>query len=725
MTTALKFFFIIFLLQVSFISFSQVVTPPPRDTSIVDTAKADSVKEFEIIRGPSMRSIYVDSTTTLQTIAGGAIVKQGTTIFDADSIAINPTTHVAEAFGNVHINQADSIQTYAQYLKYIGTDKTAYLNKDVKLIDKKATLFTQDLDYNLQTGIGNYHNGGKVINEKTTITSTDGTYYADTKDIYFKNNVEVVEPKNHVTTDSLLYNMQTQNYNLNGNTYIKNPEAEIYTTQGSYDFKSDNAIFTSRTTVKDSSGRVYIANNMAMDNKAGNAQLEGNAIVKDSAGGYIALANQIFLNKKTNSFLATRKPVLIIKQKNDSIYVAADTIFSGYSTAVKNEDFNLKKDSVINDTLQEHIIRDTTLLSDSLHGQPQIKKISERDSSLRLAHIIDSLKANGKKEKPEKIEKAEENPVLNDSLKMPLSVKDSLEIDSLKPKENAEALEKVQQPKNNASVGDSLRAIAMRKYARKIDSAKAKENDAGLEKIKETNEHPVAADSSKTITSLKDSLKIDSLSSINKNNIGNIDSLQLQKNDTTNKSDSSRYFLAFHHVRIFSDSLQSVCDSLFFSAKDSVFRLYYDPVIWSGHSQITGDTIFLYTKNKKPEHLYAFDKSIIVNRTTQGFFNQISGKTINGYFINGSIDYMRVKGSQAESIYYAQDKDSAYLGMNRATGDVIDLYFKKDDLQKVLFVNSIEGKFYPMKDIPNDQKYLKDFIWLDNKRPKNKLELFE
>ena len=86
---------------------------------------------------------------------------------------------------------------------------------------------------------------------------------------------------------------------------------------------------------------------------------------------------------------------------------------------------------------------------------------------------------------------------------------------------------------------------------------------------------------------------------------------------------------------------------------------------------------------------------------------------------------MRVKGSQSESIYYAQDNDSAYLGMNRATGDVIDLYFKKDDLKKVLFVNDVKGKFYPMRKIPDDQKLLKDFIWLDDKRPKNKLKLFE
>ena len=700
MITPVRIILIIFLLQVSFVSFSQVA-PPPADTSKNVKANADTVKEFQIIRGPSMRSIYIDSTTTMQTIAGGAIVKQGTTLFDADSIAINPTTHEAEAFGNVHINQGDSVQTYAQYLKYIGTDKTAYLKSNVKLVDKKATLFTQALDYNLQTGIGNYHNGGKVINGNTTITSNDGTYYADTKDIYFKNNVVVIQPKNHVTTDSLLYNMLSQNYNLNGNSYIKSPEAEIYTTQGNYDFKSDNAIFTSRTTVKDSSGRVYVANNMAMDNKSGNAQMEGNALVRDSAGGYIVLANQIFLNKKTNSFLATRKPVLIIKQKNDSIYVAADTIFSGYSTAVKNEQFVMKKDSAAYDSLHMQNRADSTLKADTLHGKQPLIKLSERDSALHLAHVIDSLDANHNNQR-QKISRTKEN--LIDSLIIKAS-RDSLKIDSL----NA---------KSSAAIGDSLKAIALRKYSSKIDSSQLKKNRNEVKEIPLT-------DTVKPAKATMDSVSIDSLRNITVNPIRNPDSTRNSNKDKLNKSDSSRYFLAFHHVRIFSDSLQSVCDSLFFSTKDSVFRLYYDPIIWSGRSQITGDTIFLYTKNKKPEHLYAFDKSIIINKTTQGFYNQIAGKTINGYFINGAIDYMRVKGSQAESIYYAQDKDSAYLGMNRATGDVIDLYFKKDDLKKVLFVNDIKGKFYPMKDIPEDQKYLKDFIWLNDKRPKTKLELFE
>jgi len=669
MITSAKIGFLIIFLQVSFISVAQVTS-----------TKADTVREFEILRGPSMRSINIDSITTLQTIAGGAIIRQGTTIFSSDSVAINPVTHIVEAFGNVHINQADSVQTYAQYLRYVGTEKTAYLKKEVRLNDKKGTVFTQELDYNLQTGIGNYHNGGRVINGKTTITSKDGTYYSDTKDVYFRNDVVVTEPKNHITTDSLLYNMQSQGSNFTGNTYIKNKEVDIYTTQGTYDFNTGNALFTSRTSVKDSSGKVYVANNMALDDKSGNAQLEGNAIVKDSVNGFIVFANQIFLNKKNNSFLATRKPVLIIKQKSDSIYVAADTIFSGYTTVIKNESFVLKKDSVVYDTLQEKLNTDSSKISDSVKHNLHFKENQQDDSARGISHMTDSLKLQRSDVTPEIVRKPTGRPIA-DSGKINALKRDPLSTDSTAVKTVPGKIDRHEIIKMNRTGV--------------INIADSASTDPGLVKIPPDQKN-------------------------------NFDSLQKLNKDSVARPDSAvRYFLAFHHVKIFNDSLQSVSDSLFFSAKDSVFRLYYSPVIWGGHSQITGDTIFLYTKNKKAERLYVFENGMIVNRTTQGFYNQIAGKTINGYFVNGAIDYMRVRGSQSESIYYAQDEDSAYVGMNRASGDVIDLYFKNDDIIKVLFVNDIRGKMYPMKYIPEDQKFLKNFIWLEDRRPKNKLELFE
>src|SRR5690606_17057051 len=82
----------------------------------------------------------------------------------------------------------------------------------------------------------------------------------------------------------------------------------------------------------------------------GNGQLEGNAVIIDSANSFVVIANQIFLNKKNNSFLATRKPLLIIQQKNDSTYIAADTIFSG----LKGSEMMLQKDTVVNINEQQN-----------------------------------------------------------------------------------------------------------------------------------------------------------------------------------------------------------------------------------------------------------------------------------------------------------------------------------------------------------------------------------
>jgi hypothetical protein len=664
---------------------------------------ADTITEYHILRGPSMRAIKIDSVTTLQTIAGGAIIQQGTTIFHSDSAVVNPVTHVLEAFGNIQINQADTVHTYSQYLKYLGIEKMAYLKKKVKLTNKSGTLLTDDLDYNLQTGIGNFHNGGKVIEGKSVITSIEGTYYDDTKDIYFKKNVKLDEPQKHIRADSLLYNMQTRKSNFISQTNIKTPEVEINTTQGTYDLNTGNAFFINRSTVKDSSGRLYSANTMALENKTGNAQLEGNAVIIDSAGGYTIIANQVFMNKKNNSFLATRKPVLILKQKHDSTYIAADTIFSGFTTFVNNTNQVLQNDSVVNLNVSENQKVHQTISNDSTAQFFEKIHQGEIDSAQKNSLKKDSLKIEPEKNELINPEKEPVGPPVKKSLQEKMIQESQIDSTAIKDSLQKEILLKKQQ--DSLQIKDSLEK-------HKVDSAVLHDSTNNRIEINENKIDSLQTDSSKKNIPPQVS---DSLVSTIKHD-----------KDSVNKSDSSiRYFLAFHHVKVFNDSLQSICDSLFISSKDSVFRLYYNPVLWSGNTQIAGDTMFLYTENKQPKRLYVFESGLIVNRTKEGFFNQMSGKTINGYFVDGKIDYMRVKGTQSESIYYMQDDDSAYIGMNRATGDVIDLYFKNENLKKVLFVNNIQGTMYPMNQIPEDQKRLKVFKWLEDKRPKNKAELFE
>jgi hypothetical protein len=190
------------------------------------------------------------------------------------------------------------------------------------------------------------------------------------------------------------------------------------------------------------------------------------------------------------------------------------------------------------------------------------------------------------------------------------------------------------------------------------------------------------------------------------------------------KDSTNRYFEAYRNVRIFNDSLQSVCDSMFYSLRDSIFRLHVDPVVWAQNSQITGDTILVYTKNKKADKVNAYENGFMVNEVEPGVYNQISSSRIDGWFTEGNIDSVRAAGF-AQCIYYIQNEDSAYAGINQSSSDLIDIYFREKNLYKVVFRSAVTGTIYPMKSKKPSEMILPNFRWLEERRPKTKWEMLE
>lgn len=500
----------------------------------VDTTQKDSSKIVRIIKADKLRVIDKD-TNKLNTMVGHVLIQQGNTFIECDSVIQNQRLNQVEAFGNVHINDADSVHTYSQYLKYLGDSKMAYLRKNVKLTDGKGILTTNELEYDLNSGIGVYKNNGKLINGNNVLTSKEGFYYSDTKEAYFIRDVKLVSPERTVATDTLLYNFGQDLFTIVSPTTINDGTTIIRTRSGIYDIKKGLADFSDRPIIEDSTQQV-IADKIRYDKNTGQGFAEGNVVYRDTAQGVTILSGISTFNNQNNKVLATRKPVMIIKKNYDSLFIAADTLFS-----------------------------------------------------------------------------------------------------SMREKEK---------------------------------------KDSTIKGIKAT------------------------------------------------QADSIRFFQAYRQVRIFSDSLQAVCDSLFYSVQDSVFRMFRDPIVWSNDTQLIGDTMYLHTKNQKPEQLFAFENAYAVSRTKENFYNQIKGNRMNGQFVHGEIDFMRAKGN-AESIYYLQAEDSSYFGMNYSKADAITMYFGKEGLKRVSWVNTVEGTTFPMKQIPEDKKMLQNITWFEDRRPKSKLELFQ
>ena len=619
----LSFFLLLLLLLGNSVIYSQALPVPTGE----DTAK--KVHILNNTRNLEFRT--VDDSTKLTIVTGDVKLRQGTALFYCDSCVINNRTNIFEAWGKVHINDSDTANVYANHLRYLADTKLAYLDGNVKLTDGNATLTTPDLEYDMQTNIGTYKNGGRVVNKKTVLDSKEGYYYADLKDVYFKKDVRLRDPAYSIDTDSLLYNSQTRLTRFIAETTIKDSSGRIIKTrEGFYNQATGKAEFGSRPEVTDGDMKIT-GNRMAIDDSLGTAQIEGNGVVIDNKNHTTIIGGLIFRNKNTDAILATKKPLMIIEQEKDTIYVTADTLFSARLSDRFKTPNNLKPDSSRQEPVLAREVKDSAQIS-----RPDTAAVSN----------------------------APGRPITRRSMSEKLKVK-------------------------------NIPATI------KKDSVTVPVTDSILAKQKTDT------------TATKDSVISSSANGKVK------DTLAFNEKDSTN-----RYFEAYRNVRIFSDSLQSVCDSMFYSFKDSVFRLYRDPVVWANNSQVTGDTILLFTKNKKADKVEAFENSFLVNRLENDVYNQIKSARMDGWFADGNIDSVRAN-AYAECIYYVQDEDSAYTGVNQSQSDIIDIYFQNKELDKVVFRSAVTGTLWPISQKSPAEMKLEGFRWLEARRPKTKSEMFE
>lgn len=193
--------------------------------------------------------------------------------------------------------------------------------------------------------------------------------------------------------------------------------------------------------------------------------------------------------------------------------------------------------------------------------------------------------------------------------------------------------------------------------------------------------------------------------------------------DTT----SPKYYAGFHHVRIFSDSLQGKCDSICFTGKDSLMLMMKNPVIWSRKSQISGDTIMAFIKDGKVNKIRIPNAALIVSRSgpeQAQLFNQVQGRTLIAYLVNEALDNAIIK-PDAESIYYPTDESGAYIGVTQAQSERMKIFFKDGEINKLLLEQSIKETLNPLDKIDIPSMKLSRFKWLEDQRPKSIIALFE
>lgn len=185
--------------------------------------------------------------------------------------------------------------------------------------------------------------------------------------------------------------------------------------------------------------------------------------------------------------------------------------------------------------------------------------------------------------------------------------------------------------------------------------------------------------------------------------------------------DSVKIVQAYYKMKMIQGNMSAISDSLYYSDIDSAFKLYKNPVLWMDSTQITGDSIFLWMKDKEIHRADVMGNAFIIHMQHETVFDQIKGKTMLALIAQKKIQEVQVDGN-AESIYFIKDKDE-YNGANKSTSGFITVSFNNGEVNRIKLTGAPEAEFTPMEKIDLASFKLDGFVWHWGKKPMSKYDV--
>lgn len=264
-----------------------------------------------------------------------------------------------DAFGHVKIKDQGAF-LYGDILYYDGDTELAKIRGDeVKLIDKKQTLTTQFLNYNLGTSTGQYYNGGKVIDQKSTLTSEKGTYYNRSKKYTFKNKVTLLRDNYTLTSDTLEYHSNNKMAYFHGPTHINSNNQHLFARKGQYHTTKEISHFTDSAYIE-TQDYILKGDSLFFNNDDDIGKAFKNVHLHSFKDSLTIYGNEATRWGKLGYAEVYGNAIAIKSLEKDSLYLIADTLTSqkdtlgkksaiyGYNNVeIFNTDFQGKCDSLV------------------------------------------------------------------------------------------------------------------------------------------------------------------------------------------------------------------------------------------------------------------------------------------------------------------------------------------------------------------------------------------
>lgn len=231
-----------------------------------------------------------------------------------------------QAFGNVRMEQGDTLFLYGDYLDYDGDINLARVRHNVKLIDKNTTLTTDSLDFDRNENLGYFTEHGILYDGESVLTSYYGEYDVNSKDAFFQYDVSLEHPKFKMLSDTLLYNTESKVATILGPTNIYSDESEIYSEKGRYNTAERYAYLLDRSVLYNE-GKNVTADSIYYDMQNGYSEVFGDIFFNDTINCNMLSGEYAYLNEVVDSAYVTGRALVTDYSQRDSLFMHADTIW--------------------------------------------------------------------------------------------------------------------------------------------------------------------------------------------------------------------------------------------------------------------------------------------------------------------------------------------------------------------------------------------------------------
>ncbi|WP_051931238.1 OstA-like protein [Gillisia sp. Hel_I_29] len=230
-----------------------------------------------------------------------------------------------KAYGNVRMQQGDTVTMQSNYAEYNGTTKFAFASGKVKMTRPQTSLETDTLFFDRIKQQAYYRSGGTIRDTASVLTSKVGRYYMDDDKYSFLSKVTVTNPEYVINSDQLDFYSENGYAYLYGPTTIESKTSTVYCERGFYNTRLDNGYFVKNSRI-DYDNRILKGDSLYFNRKNSFASGTNNIKVIDTLNHSLITGHYAEVYREKDSVFITKRAVAATVQDQDSIFVHSDTL---------------------------------------------------------------------------------------------------------------------------------------------------------------------------------------------------------------------------------------------------------------------------------------------------------------------------------------------------------------------------------------------------------------